>query len=227
MIIGEQFVYVHVPITDGHVPEGILLHALNGKMSSGQHECAASISTANKYIFGFVRNPYDWEYAYWQYTLKLKNWPNITFEDWVRFRYIDDDIFNICSKYQFKDKHIPFLHIRHNLLVNPQAGMYCNMSGLCIANKIYKYEFYNENWEDFFNNARRPDIKVDGITLNEDYKNFYNDFTYETITKYRQFDLKLFGYGFESNGENNVSIEYDMGVPINQNYCFNRDFINL
>lgn len=228
MISADDFIYVHVPITDGHWPERILKQEFGAKMIFQQHSSAA-VHDRTKLLFGFVRNPYSWEYAYWKHCNKTSGWPEITFSDWVKFRYIDEDFSSICSKYTFEDSHFNFLTIRKNLMVNPQAGMFCDPSGDCVANLIFKYEFYKENWEEFFRMQGKFDLEIDNLIVDNEYKNNYDDFIYQTVTQFKQIDLNTFGYSFDDNGENWIDVDYQLNIEgsINKDYCFNRDFVNL
>lgn len=230
MIITDNFVYIHVPRTAGATAESIFIRDYNLRMSPSQHDTLVDVdeeSYVGKYIFGFVRNPFSSEYSYWRHSLKLREWPEVTFEDWIKFRYAENGFEDLLSKYTFQDFHQQFIWIRHSLMRNPQAGFFSDKTGKCAASRIFKFEHLHDSWQEITESIGIDMMGVEYTPASEEYKDHYNDFTYSLVASARKYDLDLFGYTFDDNGDNDCTLDYDLGSPVNPQYCFNRDFINL
>lgn len=233
MIVGENFVYIHVPRTAGTTAEDLFRsrHGLE-PIHNEQHDIFADLEEEhrNKFVFGFVRNPYSQEFSNYFVHSHQAGWPHISFEEWVRLRF-DSHIKYIEDKYVYQRIIIATNKRRHYkecleyasvFCYNPQYGFFCDETGKCRVSKIYRYEELKESWDDI---SERIGIDMKFNEIIEDhpsqiYKEYYNDYTYDKITEVRKKDIELFGYTFDGySGE--CSINYQNG-KIPKEYCYVR-----
>jgi len=233
-MIGDNFVYMHLPRTAGASAEGVYLWTYDIGYSKEQHSSALNIDEEdkNKFIFGFVRNPYSWEYSFWKHTTNFwkvaDKFPQITFEDYIRYRYVDENQDRLRSTYEFFPNHDFWLDNIYNFCRNPLAGFFSDWDGQCIASKIYKFEYLEESWQDVTNITGYDLMRFEWRPPSYEYRDHYTDFLYDVVTSGRRFDLELFGYTFDGNGTNNCRTDYTIGPGLQHHrYCFDRDFINL
>ena len=89
MIIGPDFVYLHVPKTAGSSFEQ-MMEKRHGLKAANQHDTARDIPPEHrdKFIFGFMREPVDAEVSNWRY--HRSSWKHnafFTFENWCHWRH--------------------------------------------------------------------------------------------------------------------------------------------
>jgi hypothetical protein len=231
MIIGDNFVFIHVPRTAGTTAEDLFRSKYGLEPIYGeQHDIFANLEEHDrqKFIFGFVRNPYSQEFSNYFYHTQQSGWPHISFEEWVRLRF-DDEIKELEDKYinqkiiistNKKKYYRECFDYGSVFCNNSQYGFFCDEYGKCRASKIYRYEELGESWEDISErigmDMRFSEISQDHPS--EIYKEYYNDYTYDKITEVRKKDLELFGYTFDGySGE--CSVNYSNG-RIPKDYCY-------
>ena len=101
MIIGENFVYIHVPRTAGTTAEDLFRSRYGLEpIYDEQHDVFSNLEEHDrqKFIYGFVRNPYSQEFSNYFYHTQQSGWPHISFEEWVRLRF-NDQLKELEDKY--------------------------------------------------------------------------------------------------------------------------------
>ena len=217
MIKKDNWVYIHVPKTAGTTTELLFEKQYFLKIEDEQHTTVYDIKDKkDKFIFGFVRNPYTYEWSIWNY--HKSSWGIFdSFDEWCAFRF--DGKKNECyEKYPKKKGELDYGYI---LFIRSQAGYFCDKNKKCIASKIYRFEQLKESWGDIQKRINM-DIKMDVYDRvhKEDYKRDYTDYSYDLITKHRAKDIELFGYnfdGFEGDCPLDYSVDY-----VGKNYAYSR-----
>jgi hypothetical protein len=219
MITQNNWQYVHIPRTAGTHAEQLFLTRHGLDITHSQHAIIGDESiTQQKFRFGFVRNPYAQEYSSWELHCVDTDWPRITFEDWVLWRYVDPVI---AKTYDFSA--VPDNETYGRLFnINPSAGYFCDYSGVCCASKIYRYEELQSSWADISVHIGL-DMNFPINSISERYKSAYTNRIFDIITEHRHTDLELFGYGFD-NYTGDCSINYEIGPIKQQNYYMTREF---
>ena len=217
MIKNDNWVYIHVPKTAGSTTELLFEKQYFLKVEDEQHTTVYDIEDKkDKFIFGFVRNPYTYEWSIWNY--HKKSWGIFDeFDEWCAFRF-DGKKDECYEKYPKKKGELDYGYI---LFIRSQAGYFCDENKKCIASKIYRFEQLRDSWDDIQNRINM-DIKMDVYdrVYKDDYKRDYTDYSYDLITKHRAKDIELFGYnfdGFEGDCPLDYSVDY-----VGKNYAYTR-----
>ena len=217
MIKNDNWVYIHVPKTAGSTTELLFEKQYFLKVEDEQHTTVYDIEDKkDKFIFGFVRNPYTYEWSIWNY--HKKSWGIFDeFDEWCAFRF-DGKRDECYEKYPKKKGELDYGYI---LFIRSQAGYFCDENKKCIASKIYRFEQLRDSWDDIQNRINM-DIKMDVYdrVYKDDYKRDYTDYSYDLITKHRAKDIELFGYnfdGFEGDCPLDYSVDY-----VGKNYAYTR-----
>ena len=217
MIKNDNWVYIHVPKTAGSTTELLFEKQYFLKVEDEQHTTVYDIEDKkDKFIFGFVRNPYTYEWSIWNY--HKKSWGIFDeFDEWCAFRF-DGKRDECYEKYPKKKEELDYGYI---LFIRSQAGYFCDENKKCIASKIYRFEQLRDSWDDIQNRINM-DIKMDVYdrVYKDDYKRDYTDYSYDLITKHRAKDIELFGYnfdGFEGDCPLDYSVDY-----VGKNYAYTR-----
>tara|TARA_B100000427_G_scaffold124065_1_gene103258 strand:- start:309 stop:962 length:654 start_codon:yes stop_codon:yes gene_type:complete len=217
MIKNDNWVYIHVPKTAGTTTELLFEKQYFLKVEDEVHTTVYDIEDKkDKFIFGFVRNPYTYEWSIWNY--HKKSWGIFDeFDEWCAFRF-DDKKDECYEKYPKKKGELDYGYI---LFIRSQAGYFCDENKKCIASKIYRFEQLRDSWDDIQNRINM-DIKMDVYdrVYKDDYKRDYTDYSYDLITKHRAKDIELFGYnfdGFEGDCPLDYSVDY-----VGKNYAYTR-----
>ena len=217
MIKNDNWVYIHVPKTAGSTTELLFEKQYFLKVEDEQHTTVYDIEDKkDKFIFGFVRNPYTYEWSIWNY--HKNSWGIFDeFDEWCAFRFggKKDECY---EKYPKKKGELDYGYI---LFIRSQAGYFCDENKKCIASKIYRFEQLRDSWDDIQNRINM-DIKMDVYdrVYKDDYKRDYTDYSYDLITKHRAKDIELFGYnfdGFEGDCPLDYSVDY-----VGKNYAYTR-----
>jgi hypothetical protein len=138
MIIGTNFVYLHVPKTGGSSFEQMLIDRHELSVMGDQHDTAGEIPEEHrdKFIFGFLRDPMKAEISNWRYHRFSWKSKEMTFEGWCEWRYGGNPA-EYGYELGLKDHEVEYGHIFN---VRPAAGYFCDADGNCLANRICRYE---------------------------------------------------------------------------------------
>lgn len=225
MIKKDNWVYIHVPKTAGTTTEMLFEKQYFLKVEDEVHTTVYDIEDKkDKFIFGFVRNPYTYEWSIWNY--HKNSWGIFDeFDEWCAFRF-DGKKDECYEKYE----HLPIrkrsgskeeLDYGYSLFIRSQAGYFCDENKKCIASKIYRFEQLKESWDEIQKRINM-DIKMDVYdrVYKDDYKRDYTDYSYDLITKHRAKDIELFGYNFDGF-EGDISLDYSVDY-VGENYAYTR-----
>jgi hypothetical protein len=207
MIIGNNFIFIHVPRTGGTIAEELFFERYNLPLIGYEHNTIRELEDVgfgydldveyNKFIFGFVRNPYAQEWSCWKLHCLDSDWPPLTFDEWIKLKF-DNGIEEIKEKYvvgtkKRKEYVTTCLEYALEFSGNGQYDFFLDSNGMCRASKIYRFENLEESWKDI-SNVIGLDITFDVIPDSYEYLKHYNDYTYQKITENRKTDLETFGY---------------------------------
>ena len=217
MIKKDNWVYIHVPKTAGTTTEILFEKQYFLKVEDEVHTTVYDIEDkVDKFIFGFVRNPYTYEWSIWNY--HKNSWGIFDeFDEWCAFRF-DDKKDECYEKYPKKNEELDY---GYNLFIRSQAGYFCDENKKCAASKIYRFEQLKESWDDIQKRINM-DIKMDVYERvhKDDYKRDYTDYSYDLVSKNSAKDIELFGYnfdGFEGDCPLDFSVDY-----VGKNYAYSR-----
>ena len=217
MIIKDDWVYLHIPKTAGSTTELLFEKQYFLKVEDEQHTTVYDLKDKdNKFIFGFVRNPYTYEWSIWNY--HKNSWGIFDeFDEWCAFRF-DGKKDECYEKYPNKTYELDY---GYSLFIRSQAGYFCDENKKCIASKIYRFEQLRESWDEIQKRINM-DIKMNVYDreYKDDYKREYTDYSYDLITQHRAKDIELFGYnfdGFEGDCPLDFSVDY-----VGKNYAYSR-----
>ena len=225
MIKNDNWIYIHVPKTAGTTVENLFEKHHNIVDYECQHRTVYDIEDSkDKFIFGFVRNPYSYEWSIWNY--HHKSWGIFEdFDEWCAFRFGGkrDEGY---EKYEYmpvrqRSGSKEELDYCYDLFIRNQAGYFCDENKKCIASKIYRFEHLRESWDDIQIKINM-DIKMNVYDRDykDDYKKIYTDYSYDLITKYRAKDLELFGYNFDGF-VGDIPLDYSVDY-VGKNYAYSR-----
>jgi len=219
MIVGKDYVFVHIPRTSGSSLELALVSRDYGKEFNFIHyafsdEPCRLPPTINKFVFTLVRNPFEKEFSHWLYhTEKPEFKKPISFKQWVLWRYGD---------YELESKYLCKTRFEYGYLntfdVNPMLGYIIdrdlNLRVTYIGNfenreHDTKYIFntikLNQDWEEYpLEEGNRTKIPT------KSWPEYYDLETKEIIENAFSTDLKAFGYSFdqrESFTPNSVNLD--------------------
>ena len=138
MIILPNHVYIHTPKTGGSSFEQMMWERHGFPVSGDQHNIAADIPTSDlhKKVFGFMRDPLISEVSNWRYHYFSWGSSKMTFTEWCEWRYGDKP-----EEYGYQlglAKNQVEYGYKFN--VRPSAGYFCDSTGNCVADRIYRYE---------------------------------------------------------------------------------------
>ena len=196
MIVGNEFVYIHVPKTAGTSFELMMRERHELHVKGDQHDSAADIHLWNrsKFIFGFMRDPIKSEVSNWRY--HKSSWAHndqFTFENWCIWRYEEEKEWG--TRLGLRDEPLNYGHIFN---IRPQAGYFCDENGDCIADMIYRYESLPLALADLTSRLNM-DMSIDGFNGmtygwsrgNEDYEKHVTDRSVEILRKAKGIDFDL------------------------------------
>jgi len=229
MLIGDNFIFCHVPKTGGSSINEILLNTPNVKDHKDIHEAIffgwkeKTQEYETKFKFAFVRNPFDWEVSNYFWHTKLNVDENsafdITFENWVKWRYLEhfnDEIFDPYLGKKINSKEHILTETEWYLKgfgKNPQVGMLVYPDGRFLVDFIGRYETLQEDWNYIANrlNLQKELPHIEKTTRNSDYRTYYTDELVDIVTDAHKIDLDVFNYSFE---DGMISKEINKDVPI-------------
>ena len=153
MIIGNNFVWIHIPKTAGSSFEEMMEQAPRpvGLWRTTQHSSRHSgRADRGKTIIGFMRDPLNAEISNWRYhNFSWENNGTFTFERWCQWRYEENEIWGYFMGLNRKD-----VFYGHKFNVRQQAGYFCDEEGRSLANRIFRFnelssslaEIQEDNW---------------------------------------------------------------------------------
>lgn len=220
MIIGSDFVYLHIPKTGGSSFEAMMKDRHGLDVYGDQHNIAADIPAehSNKFTFGFMRDPIMAECSNWRY--HAKSWQTdlfFTFEAWCEWRFgglkMEHGLEMGLNSHQAAYGHI--------FNVRPDAGYFCDATGNCVADIIYRYEEIGNALEDISDRLGK-NCSINGFNAmtygwsrgREDYSKHVTDRAYELVYEAKKIDFDLHG----SKGP--INIEYQAEVA--PHYAYTR-----
>ena len=199
MIIGDDFVYIHTPKTAGSSFEAIMKERHGLDVHGDQHNAATDIPAehSDKFTFGFLRDPLMAEVSNWRYhAYAWKALNSLTFERWCTWRY-DHRSKEYGEQVGLTDHQVDYGYIFN---VRPSAGYFCDSTGKCVADVIYRYEEIEAALEDIGDRLGK-DCSISGFTNmsyswgrgREDYAQHVTDKAYELVYKAKKIDFDLHG----------------------------------
>jgi len=200
MIITDKFVFIHVPRTGGTTVED-LFKERHGLKYYHQHDGVRELkeSDYDKFIFGFVRNPYAQEFSCWALHTNFgdSDWPQLTFDEWVKLRF-DNGYNDMVEKYSVgtkkrKEYVIKCLQYGKTFSINGMYDFFLDDENICRASKIYKFEELSDSWKEI-TEIIGIDMTFETWPASERYKEYYTDYTYQKVTENRKTDFEMFGY---------------------------------
>ena len=201
MIKNDKFVYIHVPRTGGCIVEDLFEERHGLDYGGVQHDTVRDLTEEdyNKFIFGFVRNPYAQEFSCWALHTNFgdSDWPQLTFDEWVKLRF-DDGYDDMVEKYSVgtkkrKEYVINCLQYGKTFSINGMYDFFLDDQNICRASKIYKFEELGDSWKEI-TEIIGIDMTFETWPVSEKYKEYYTDYTYQKVTENRKTDLEMFGY---------------------------------
>ena len=144
MIIGKDFVFLHVPKCAGSSFCKMMKERHGYNESFDPHSTAVDIPEEHrdKFIFGFMRDPVKQEASnFFYHTQSWKgNVVDMEFENWCEWRFAGHDM-------HWSETWIKKADLRqygYDFNFTPQAGYFCDENGLCIADRIFRQEDMKE-----------------------------------------------------------------------------------
>lgn len=185
----SKLIFIHVHRTGGTSLSNIFQSYLHRDCKLlPQHMNAKNLSRRflekhkGYYTFGFTRNP--WERIWSWYALIHKNSPKSLREERNRLEeFIESDVV-LDFRYQF---------FHYNTL-----DYFSTNWGETIWDRIYRYEDFEDEVRALSRRLKVPlhDIPKLNKSVNQDYKDYYTDKSYELIATKCQKDIEYFNYQF-------------------------------
>jgi len=218
MIIGNDFIYIHVCKTAGSSFEQMMKQRHGLDVYKGQHSIAAEIPAEHrgKFIFGFMRDPVWAECSNWRYHWFSWGQPaTMTFENWCRYRFVEGDE-KLGDSFEITQEQRDYAAIFN---VRPSAGFFCDEDGHCIADRIYRYESLGLALEDI-SSRTGLDCSLEGFQGmeynwsrgRENYAKHVTPAAREIVENYKAIDVML----HRKAGK----IETNFNFPICDRYCY-------
>jgi len=214
MQVNGDLMFVHVPKTGGQsitdVLNPITTYMFDMHDTLFRAMKAEPQDFLSRWRFGFVRNPFDREVSNYFWHCKQNDKFDVTFEDFVKWRY--DESYNPFRVSDFRD--IDTFWYQRGFGKNPQVGFFVTPDGKWLHNFIGRYETLQEDWavvaKKFKLTEELPHSQK--TQREEDYRTYYTDELVDIVTKAHKIDLDVFNYDFEKGM---ISKEINKEVPIN------------
>ncbi len=218
MIIGDDFVYIHVPKTGGSSFEKMMRERHDLHVQGDQHDTAADIPEEHrdKFIFGFLRDPIGAERSNWRYHRGSWHSPEMTFEGWCEWRYGDKGVEYGDTTLKLKEIEVEYGYIFNT---RPSVGLLCGADGQCVVDRIFRFENLTESTE-ILSDTLGIDCSLEGYhALKSQVDVFEGD---EVTPRCEELIRKAKGIDFTVHGEpGEISTEFH--CPTAPNYCYTRD----
>lgn len=219
MIIGKNFVWIHVPKCAGSSFEEMMAERHGLKIYGGQHNTARDIPQEHrgKTIIGFMRSPLEAEVSNWRYhNFSWENNGTFTFERWCRWRYEKDmqwGYFLGLNKHDAEYGHV--------FNVRQQAGYFCDETGQSLATHIFRFTELESSLQKIseITGLNCEISKYNGMSYNwgrgkEDYRKHITPESEIIMRKAKPFDFRL----WQTSGP----IHTDFTCPTVPNYAYSR-----
>lgn len=161
MIIFDNHIYIHTCKTGGSSFEQMCLERHGIPVYGDQHNIAADIPSEHlhKGVFGFIRHPLIAEISNFRY--HKFSWggnSRFDFEAWCEWRYG-----GLSEEYGYtlgltKNQ----VEYGYKFNVRPTAGYFCDATGQCVADRIYRYEELSEGLAEI-SKMLGMDCSIDGF----------------------------------------------------------------
>tara|TARA_B100001093_G_scaffold113660_1_gene105988 strand:+ start:1629 stop:2321 length:693 start_codon:yes stop_codon:yes gene_type:complete len=227
MIFTDDWGYVHVPRTAGSVVEYAMERVWRDNSNvkglyDEQHTTVydfKGIYNLQKYpsfLFGFVRNPYTYEWSVWKY--HSFSWGIFqSFDEWCAYRF-DGKKDEVYEKYPSRKDELDYAYI---LFTRNMAGYFCDENHKCVMNKIYRFEQLKESWDDIGERANTGvQFDMKETKTQDAYKSVYTDYSYNLVKTHRAKDLELFGYDFDGY-TGDIPLDFTVDY-VGANYAYSR-----
>ena len=227
MIFTDDWGYVHVPRTAGSVVEYAMERVWRDNSNvkglyDEQHTTVydfKGIYNLQKYpsfLFGFVRNPYTYEWSIWKY--HSFSWGIFqSFDEWCAYRF-DGKKDEVYEKYPSRKDELDYAYI---LFTRNMAGYFCDENHKCVMNKIYRFEQLKESWDDIGERANTGvQFDMKETKTQDAYKSVYTDYSYNLVKTHRAKDLELFGYDFDGY-TGDIPLDFTVDY-VGANYAYSR-----
>tara|TARA_B100000123_G_C25596814_1_gene369627 strand:- start:68 stop:724 length:657 start_codon:yes stop_codon:yes gene_type:complete len=216
MIQKDNWIYLHIPRTAGSYIESLFRKHYDLVYEVDHHSTVYDIENQkNKFIFGFVRNPYSYEWSLWRYSRRSWEVP-FTFDEWCAYRFDgkSDEGYDKYPHLYTTYREATFMYVR------VQAGYFCDENKKCVASQIYRFEELKESWNQILQkiNVNIPININDTIYQSLDYQKDYTDYSYDLVTQYKAKDLEIFGYDFDGY-TGDVPLDYSVDY-VGTNYAY-------
>lgn len=204
MILNKKYLFVHVPKTGGTSIRNILEEHSVGKTEEFGEEHDIVFSAYRemsdeefnfRFKFAFVRNPFDRELSNYFWHTKTNGHVDISFPDWVKWRY--DEMSDFLSIIQFGGKSD--YYYQKGFGKTPQIGFLINEKGKICVDFVGRFETLQEDWEVVADklNLPKPLPHHYKTERNQDYRQYYTDECREIIENAHSIDLQVFNYDFD------------------------------
>lgn len=215
MLYNDDAVFVHVPKTGGRSIEELLEASWNSIYD--QHEPVFTAEKndtellKNKFVFGFVRNPFDLEVSNYIWHTRTNSQVAVdSFDDWIKWRYYEGTGILTYDDFRSKDEY----WYSKGFAKRPQVGFFVNPAGDWLTSFVGRFETLIEDWEFVSNKLNLPkELPHIGKTFKKkDYRLYYrNSETVDTVENFHKIDLDVFNYDFEKGM---ISKEINKNIPI-------------
>ena len=171
MIYNDDFVFIHNPRTSGTSISKYLVQFKNAQYTGVKHDKIKDLDIKNRYAFGFVRNPYSRFYSF--YTLIRTSKSFKSFNEWLMS--LTPELSDMIIQYEYynQDCHVYKYEQREEALIE--------IANNINDNKIIQYNLYRNSYKYY----------------NEDYRQEYDNVSYDFVTDYCKQDLEKYNYSFE------------------------------
>jgi hypothetical protein len=232
MFVGGDWVFVHVPKTGGQSMEKLVSDSsesygdIHSPLYVLEEKIKPELLYTNKYWkFAFTRNPFDWEVSnYFWHTVANRNGriPEVTFDQWVRWRYNDDT--SVVNIQHFKDiGHESDYWYFKGFGKMPLVGMFLNSNKQFSIDFVGRFETITDDWNHIASTiGLKQELIHRGKSRHEDYRYYYEDEeTYQIVKNAKQLDLDVFNYTFDGMSSMDINKKsIDINLDSNYNYYY-------
>ena len=184
----QNFVFIHINKTAGSSIEKALKLRFEHKTALQKRTEIGEELWQDKFVFGFVRNPWDKVVSHYHYRVRTNQTGlgdnHLSFEDWVRKAYGDND---------------PVYYDLPTMFM-PQTNWLVDDQGELIVTFIGRFENLTDDFRTVCSqigrHAELPHVKS---SKRADYQRYYSDETREIIATWFAEDVRRFDYRFEES----------------------------
>lgn len=181
----QDFVFIHINKTAGSSIEKALKLRFEHKTALEKREEIGRERWDGKYVFSFVRNPWDKVVSHYHYRVRTNQTNladrHLSFAEWVCRAYGDNDPLYYDNPKMFMPQIDWLVDENHDLLVN----------------FVGRFERLEDDFrivcERIGRNAQLPHVKS---TQRENYRSYYSTETREIVAAWFADDLRHFDYQF-------------------------------